>query len=83
MLKPDFDQRNRKNEKIDIFFHSLLFLKLKYKIFSGKVIETPTKPQFQPFFMPSKKVWTSNLSGAAVMERPDLSPPKKVVIVEI
>ena len=35
MLKSDFGQRNRKNEKIDIFFHSLLFLTLKYKIFSG------------------------------------------------
>ena len=35
MLKPDFDQRNRKNEKIDIFFHSLLFLTLKFKIFLG------------------------------------------------
>ena len=36
-----------------------------------EVIETPTKPQFQPLSMPSKKVWTIILSGAAVMERPD------------
>ena len=35
MLKSDFDQRNKKNEKNDLFFHSLLFLTLKYKFFSG------------------------------------------------
>ena len=35
MLKSDFDQRNKKMKKNDIFFHSLLFLTLKYKIFSG------------------------------------------------
>ena len=45
-----------------------------------EVIETSTKPQFQPLFMPSKKVWANILSGAAVMERPDLSPPKKKVV---
>ena len=45
-----------------------------------EVIETPTKPQFQPLSMPSKKVWANILSGAAVMERPDLSQPKKKVV---
>ena len=35
MLNSDFDQRNKKVKKIGIFFHSLLFLTLKYTIFSG------------------------------------------------
>ena len=38
-----------------------------------EVIKTPTKPQFQPFSLPSEKVWVNILSGAAVIERPDLS----------
>ena len=32
------------------------------------------EPQFQPSSMPSKNVWINILSGAAVIERPDLSP---------
>ena len=63
-------------KKIDSFLNSLLFLTLKYKIFLGyfrllEVIETPTKPQFQPSSMPWNKVWVNILSWAAVMERPD------------
>ena len=42
-----------------------------------EMIETPTKPQFQPLSMPSKKVWANILSGAAVIERPDLHQSKK------
>ena len=69
-------------KKIDIFFDSLSFLTLKYDFFSGhfrltEVIETPTKPQFQPLSMPSKRVWANILSGAAVIERPDLILEKK------
>ena len=44
-------------KKIDIFFHSLSFLTLKYDFFFGhfrlpEVIETPTETQFQPLSMP-------------------------------
>ena len=35
-----------------------------------EVIETSTKPQFQPLSLHSKKVWANILSGAAVIERP-------------
>ena len=45
------------------------------------MIETPTKPQFEPLSMPSKKFWANILSGAAVMERPDWIIEKKLVIV--
>ena len=66
MLKSDFDQRNKKNEKKDIFFHSLLFLTLKYKIFLGI-----------SFVYAFKKVWVNILSGAAMIERPDFLNEKK------
>ena len=42
-----------------------------------EVVGTPTKPQFQPLSMLSKKVWANILSGAAVMERPDRILQKK------
>ena len=42
-----------------------------------EVIETSTKPQFQPPSMPSKKVCVNTLSVAAVMERPDFLNGKK------
>ena len=41
------------------------------------MIETHTKPQFQPLSIPSKKVRVNILSGAAVMERPDFIIEKK------
>ena len=41
------------------------------------MIETSTKPQFQPPSMPSKKVCVNTLSVAAVMERPDFLNGKK------
>ena len=71
-----------KNEKKGIFFHSLLFITLKYDFFVGHfrlpdVIETPTKSEFQPSSMPWKNVWVNILSGAAVIERPDLDQWKK------
>ena len=55
---------------------------LKYDFFFGhfrlpEVMETPTKPQYQPSSMPWKNVWVDILSDAAVIERPDLSPWKK------
>ena len=43
----------------------------------SEVIETPTKPQFQPLSMPSKRVRANILSGAAVIERPDWILEKK------
>ena len=49
----------------------------------SKVIETPTKPQFQPLSMPSKRVWANILSGAAVMERPDWILEKKLVVIDL
>ena len=45
----------------------------------SEVIETPTKPQFQPLSMPSKRVWANILSGAGVIERPDWILEKKLV----
>ena len=42
-----------------------------------EVIETPTKRQFQPLSMPSKRVWANILSGAAVIERPHWILEKK------
>ena len=42
-----------------------------------EMIETPTAPQFQPLSMSSNKVWVDILSGAAVIERPDLAQRKK------
>ena len=45
------------------------------------VIETSTKPQFQPSSTPWKNVWVNILPGAAVIERPDLDQWKKLVIV--
>ena len=71
-----FRLTQQRMKKIDIFFHSLSFLTLKYDFFFGhfrlpEVIETPTKPQFQPLSMSSKRVWANILSEAAVIERPD------------
>ena len=42
-----------------------------------EVIETPAKPQFQPLFMSSKRVWANILSGAAMIERLDWILEKK------
>ena len=69
-------------KKNDIFFHSLLFVTLKYKFFFGhfrlpEVIETPIKPQFQPFPTTCKRVWVASLNRLAVRGRPDLDPRKK------
>ena len=82
-----FRLTQQKMKKIDIFFHSLSFLTLKNHfflsmIFSGhfrlpEVIETPTKPQFQPLSRPSKRVWANILSAAAVIERLDWILEKK------
>ena len=49
----------------------------RLKLWLPEVIETPTKPQFQPSSLPWKNVWVNILSGAAVMERPDLPQRKK------
>ena len=75
-------------KKNDIFFHSLSFLTLKYDFFFGhfrfpEMIKTPTKPQFQPLSMLSKKVWANILSGAAVMKRPDFIIEKENSSLEI
>ena len=45
------------------------------------MIETPTKPQFQPSSMPWKNVRVNILSGAAVIERPDLDQWKKKLVI--
>ena len=62
-----------KNEKNGIFSHILLFITFRLP----EVIETRTKPQFQPSSMPWKNVWVNILSGAAVIERPDFDQWKK------
>ena len=63
-----------------IFFRAL---PVNFRFFGhfrlAKVIETPTKPQFQPFSLPPKTVWANILSGAAVIERPDWIIEKKLV----
>ena len=41
------------------------------------MIETPTKPQFQPFPTTCKRVWVPSLNRLAVRGRPDLDPRKK------
>ena len=65
----------------DIFFHSLLFLTFKYKMFSSTSgYPYPYQVTILIFIYALKKVWVNILSGAAMMERPDLSPPIKVVI---
>ena len=71
ILNSDFDYRNKKWKKNDIFFHSLLFLTLKCDFL------TPTKPQFQPSSMSWKNVWVNILFGAAMIDRPDLDQSKK------
>ena len=41
------------------------------------MIETPTKPQFQPFPTTRKRFWVPSLNRLAVRGRPDLDPRKK------
>ena len=58
------------------FLSQPIIYNVKVSFFFGhfrlpEVIETPTKPQFQPLSMPSKKVWANISSGVAVIERPD------------
>ena len=76
-----------KNEKIDIFFHSLLFLTWKYKIFSGtsgyRKRSNPIPSHNFKLVYALKKVWVNILSGAAVMERPDFLNEKKLVFEDI
>ena len=75
MLKSDFDQRIKKMKKNDIFFHSLWFLTLKYKIFSGtsgyrKWSKPLPRHNFNLCLCPQKKFgWISCLG------RPWLSAP--------
>ena len=47
---------------------AVIFFSIYFRL--PETIETLNKPQFQPLFMPSKKVWANILSGATVMERP-------------
>ena len=45
-----------------------------------EVIETPTKPQFQPFPSTCKRVWVSSLNCLAVRGRPDSDYRKSKVV---
>ena len=46
-----------------------------------EVIKTPTKPQFQPFSMPSKKVWANISSRVTVIERLNFDHWKKKLVI--
>ena len=70
-----------KNEKIGIFFHSLLFLTLKYKFFSG-TSQNPYQATISTFFYALKKVWANISSGWSWLSAPIAIIEKKLVIAD-